>query len=261
MTLHNSKSKPRIIRDNSSLDRHYQSLVAGDVVVGRLRMVSSEEPLLLDLVERGVRLIPSAIAQLASRSKVLQARIFAEWMLEQTVAVHDTHQMLALLAAQASFGQGVITKHDRKNAGMGIHLWPSLEDVYNQSSLGVLPYPFVVQPFVAGARDIRVIIIGEFCEAYWRENPDGFRNNLHCGGESSPCLLDQGQRQLCEQVMERGKYPYAHLDLMVTPEGRTYLSEINLRGGIRGAAIGAEEYRLRIEAVHQQLVSPFEWEA
>lgn len=249
-----TKRKTTIITDNASLYRQYQSLGAGDVVVGRLRVLPSEESLLLDLVERGVRLVPSGIAQLASRSKVLQVRLFAEWMLDHTVAVHDTNQLLALLAERASFGQGVITKLDRKNAGMGIHLWPTLEDVYNQASLGQLPYPFVVQPFVAEARDIRVIIIGDFCEAYWRENPNGFRNNLHYGGQSRPCLLDRQQRLLCDQVMSRGKYPYAHLDLLVTPAGRTFLSEINLRGGIKGAAIGAAEYRQLLEARHRQLV-------
>ena len=50
--------------------------------------------------------------------------------------------------------------------------------------------------------------------------------------------------------MQRGKFPYAHLDLMVTGSGETYLSEINLRGGIKGAVITSQEYMEKIDAIH-----------
>ena len=66
--------------------------------------------------------------------------------------------------------------------------------------------------------------------------------------------LTAEQRTMCQQVMERGKFPYAHLDFMVTPVGETYLSEINLRGGIKGAKIHPDEYRNRLEQIHQQEV-------
>jgi hypothetical protein len=39
---------------------------------------------------------------------------------------------------------------------------------------------------------------------------------------------------------------------MVTADGESYLAEINLRGGIRGAAISPTDYRQQIEAIHQQ---------
>jgi ribosomal protein S6--L-glutamate ligase len=39
---------------------------------------------------------------------------------------------------------------------------------------------------------------------------------------------------------------------MVTPDNISYVAEINLRGGIRGAKISAEEYRTRVEAVHRK---------
>lgn len=37
---------------------------------------------------------------------------------------------------------------------------------------------------------------------------------------------------------------------MVTESGQTYLTEINLRGGIKGAIISPEKYRERVEAIH-----------
>ena len=53
--------------------------------------------------------------------------------------------------------------------------------------------------------------------------------------------------------MERGDFPYAHIDLMETPDKNLHLTEINLRGGLRGAQISSEEYRDRIAARNQQL--------
>jgi ribosomal protein S6--L-glutamate ligase len=41
--------------------------------------------------------------------------------------------------------------------------------------------------------------------------------------------------------MERGKFPYAHIDLLVTADGHSYLSEIALNGGLKGARIERED--------------------
>ena len=248
--------KPRqVITDNASLRKQYDTLRADDICVGRIRLRPSEEHLLLDLVERGVLFIPSALSQLASRSKTMQALLFAPYMLPETRAVHDQHDLLDAMGRFRKRGiDTVVTKQDRSNAGLGIHCWSSLEEVYNYASLKLLPYPFVIQPFYENCRDIRVIILGDYEEAYWRDNPYNFRNNLSLGGESTPADLTAEQRTMCQQVMERGKFPYAHLDFMVTPVGETYLSEINLRGGIKGAKIHPDEYRNRLEQIHQQEV-------
>ena len=226
-----------------------------DVVVGRLSLRPSEEHLLLDLVERGVRMIPAALPQLLSRSKTMQAELFSEWMPPRTCAIHDIHQ---LLDAMPLFGddEKIVTKLDRKNAGLGIYLWSTIEDVYTHASLSNLPFPFVVQPFHAKALDVRVIIIGDFVEAYERHNTSNFRKNLHCGGESRPWQLTPTQLEMCQQVMKRGKFPYAHIDLMITAE-KEYLLEINLRGGIRGAVIKAREYEKLIADMHQKISRDF----
>ena len=246
------KRQPQVITDNSTLFDRYHDLQAGDIVIGRGRLKPAEEPLLLDLVERGIRLFPAALSQLASRSKTLQAKLFAPLMVPHTVTVYDLHDLTRAISlyGRKSIGQ-VVTKHDRRNAGMGVHLWTSIEEVYTQASFGVMPLPFVLQPFYPDCRDIRVLMIGDYEEAYWRHNPDNFRNNLHCGGESRPCELTAAQHALCRQAMHRGRFPYAHIDIMVTADDVSYLAEINLRGGIRGAQIDAGEYGARVEAVHR----------
>jgi ribosomal protein S6--L-glutamate ligase len=245
-----------VIRDNATLRAQYNSLQAGDVVLGRLRLRESEEPILLDLTARGVHLIPSGLSQLASRSKTFQAALFSRFMLPHTKQIHALHDLIeAIPDYRKNSITEVITKLDRKNAGMGVHLWRSVEEVFNHASLGNLPFPFVLQPFEPDCRDIRVVFLGDYIEAYWRHNPYSFRNNLHQGGQSKPCELTKEQIKLCRQVMERGQFPYGHIDLLINEEGRCFLGEINLRGGIKGAKISQEKYLEKMEAIHQLLLT------
>lgn len=247
-----------VIRDNSAFRAQYNALQAGDVVVGRLRLQKTEESLLVDLSERGIHLIPSGLSQLLSRSKALQALVFAPDMLPFTRAIHSQHDLIETLADyQKNEITTVVTKLDRSNGGMGVHLWQSVEEVFTHASLGNLPYPFVLQPYEPDSRDIRVVFLGEYIEAYWRHNPHNFRNNLHHGGQSRFCELTKEQLDLCRQVMTRGRFPYGHIDLFITRTNRVYLGEINLRGGIRGASIMPEEYQARVEAIHQGLLDSY----
>ncbi|AGF77031.1 RimK-like protein [Desulfocapsa sulfexigens DSM 10523] len=246
---------PRVITSNREFPERLHTLSGGDIIACRLRLKYAEEHLLLDMLERGVQLIPSASSQLASRSKTFQARLFSHFMIPHTVVIYDIHGLLATVSLYGRHSIGkVILKHDRKNAGLGIHLFQDIEDVYTQAANNVLPYPFVLQPFVNNSRDIRVIILKDYIEAYERSNPDSFRNNLHCGGQAASVSLTKHQLALCRNVMERGSFPYAHLDLMITENSETYLAEINLRGGIRGAAIDPGSYQEKVKAIEETLL-------
>jgi glutathione synthase/RimK-type ligase-like ATP-grasp enzyme len=248
---------PTIIRDNQSLFSYYQQLKKNDIICGRIRLSVGEEHLLIDLLDRGIRLIPSATSQLASRSKTFQARIFSDFMLPGTLPIYDRH---ALLQASSTYQQRrytkVILKCDRKNAGLGVHVFSSIEYLYNQVCGGnAFSFPFVIQPFQTNSRDIRVIIFGDYIEAYERINPYNFRKNLHCGGQSVPYVLPENQLEMCRKVMRRGEFPYAHLDLMLTADGECRLMEINLKGGLRGARISSHDYRACLAAIHEKLVA------
>lgn len=243
----------RLIRNNDTLRRDYQELSAGDLVVGRMRLAPGEEYLLLDLEARGVRLFPTALAQALSRSKVMQTALLGPWMVPHSLAIHDLHTLHRAVASYQQAGIGrVVSKLDRANAGLGVLCWPSVEEVLNQVTLKTLPLPFVLQPFIEQSRDLRVIMLGNYQEAYQRHNPLGWRHNLHSGGGSEPWNLSEAQAEVCRQVMARGGFPYAHLDLLLPPDGGCYLGEINLRGGLRGASIDAETYRTRLAAIHHQ---------
>lgn len=249
----------RIYRDSSTLFDRYDALREGDVVIGRLRLKPGEENLLLDLQSRGIILMPSASAQLCSRSKVYQARILGRFMLPGTRAVYTRHGLLDLVSEYGRNGVAeVVCKLDRANGGLGILRFSSIEDVYNQAVLGSLCFPFVVQPFVARSRDIRVVLLGAYVEAYERSNPNNFRNNLHCGGESAPWEPDSIQLDLCRAIMERAGFAYAHIDLLIASDGTSYLNEINLRGGLKGASIDQQGYLNRVSSIHERFVAELE---
>lgn len=246
---------PRIIRDKATLLSQFDTLCRGDIVCGILPLKYGEEHLLFDLMARGIDFAPSATAQLASKSKAFQAVILKPWMVPATTVIYNYHQLLETTNTYNRKNiEKVVLKQDRKNAGMGILLYRSIEDIYTQAANGVLSYPFVIQPYVEQSRDIRVVILGDYIEAYSRFNPDNFRNNLHCGGSAKPCSISEEVRNFCAEVMVRSNFPYAHLDLMLTPEKEIYLAEINLRGGLRGANISSEECKSRRADIENSIV-------
>ncbi len=239
---------------NRTFFAHFAGLGPGDLFVGRLRLRRHEELLAVDLLHRGVGFYPSLLSQLLSRSKALQGRLLAQWMVPGTTVItdlHDLHRMAGETASpEGPDGQGWVTKLDRKDAGLGVHRWPEIEAVVNAATIGGLPLPFVVQPFVANATDTRVIVLGDYVEAYERSNDRNFRSNLHFGGKSRPVAATGAMLDLCRAVMERGGFPYAHVDLLTSPRGDLYLSEISLRGGLRGARIRPQEYQQRLAGLH-----------
>lgn len=246
---------PLVIRNNSTLLTSYQQLKEHDTICGRIRLAPGEEHVLIDLLQRGIRLIPSATAQLASRSKTFQARIFIDFMVPGTLPIYNHHGLLAATSfyRQHQYGQ-VILKRDRKNGGLGVHIFNHIEEVYNSVGMDSCPLPFVIQPYQRKFRDIRVIILDEYVEAYERVNPYNFRKNLHCGGDSRPYTLSELQLEFCRKSMRRGDFAYAHLDLMLTDTGNCYLMEINLRGGLKGSRMSGKEYQEKIEIIHERLI-------
>ncbi|HDZ75911.1 MAG TPA: hypothetical protein ENH42_00680 [Desulfobacteraceae bacterium] len=248
--------EPRIIHDNKTLFESFEELSAGDIVIGRVRLRPGEEHLLLDLVARGVVLFPSATSQLCSRSKVFQARLLGRFMIPGTAPVYDMHDMMCLVSEYGKQGvERVVCKIDRANGGLGVLLYSSIEEVYSQAVLGVLRFPFVAQPFQEECCDVRVVMLGDTVDAYQRHNPHNFRHNLHCGGTGSPWVLSAEQAEFCHKVMARSGFPYAHIDLLLSPAGDFRLTEINLRGGLRGARICQDDYDRAVEKIHAALVA------
>ena len=231
-----------IIRSNQELKSHYDRLEAGDTYVGRVSSKHLRQAILIDLLERGVCCLPSALSQVLNSSKVAQATILKKWMIPHTTAIHRRKDLIDSISAYARKSIGpVITKQDHKHCGHGVRRWDSIETLYNSVGFSDSSYPFVLQPYLDNFVDVRVIIVGDFVESYIRHNPYNFRSNLSGGGKSRPFPLETENQQFCRRIMERGKFPYAHIDLLKLDSGECYLSEISLNGGTKGARITRKE--------------------
>jgi len=206
---------------------------------------------LLDLAARGVLFFPSALSQLLSRSKAAQAEILSQFMVSGTFVAYALPDLTARLPE--FFGRGaVVSKRDQAHLGLGVSLWPSLEVLHSLAALQELPFPLVVQPFVEDARDLRVVVAGDYIEAYERVNHCGFRKNVFQGGSSRPAHLGPGELDFCGRVIARGQFPYAILDLLVSPAGSLYLSEISLKGGLTGSRLGQQGFRERLKRLEEE---------
>ncbi len=247
-----------IIRTNEEFRAKFYKLSSSDVIIGCLNIKPTEEYIFTDLLSRGVALFPSALSQQLTRSKCFQAAVFTKYMVPSTTVIRDKNDVLSAITAYNSLKiKKVITKQDRVNCGLGINLWPSIEDLYNNISFGHIKFPFVLQPFIENVLDVRIIILGDYIEAYWRKNNNNIRNNISRGGDSGIYNLSENELMLCKEIMQKGQFPYAHIDLMITPQNEIFFSEIALRGGIKGAQISPANYLKQIKKLEDLFIKSY----
>lgn len=245
-----------IIRSSRELKALFHDLGPGDIFIGMLAYKHLKQSVLIDLLERGVTCLPSPLSQNLNRSKVAQALIFKDWMAPHTSVITRRMDLIDTINQYNKHGiTAVVTKEDHLHCGHGIRRWQNIETLYSFMALSESSYPFLVQPFLDDLTDVRVIIAGEYTEAYVRYNPDNFRMNISSGGKSYPYDLNKEQVDFCLMAMERGKFPYAHLDLQIMENGKNYLSEIALNGGIKGARISRKELDQKKQEILEKLAN------
>ncbi len=245
-----------IARGREEIRGRLSELGPGDVAAGPLPSSFLAGPLAIDLAERGVRFVPSLLCQLLSRSKCAQAEILGGFMAPHTRAVRRRAELLQAVNDYARLGIGaVVSKQEGMHCGHGVRRWEDVEALYNAVALEPAAFPFVLQPFLPGVADVRVIVVGDYVEAYLRENPFHFRANLAAGGAGRPFPVDPAAERLCREAMARGRFPYAHLDLQLTPEGGCYLAEIALDAGAAAARIGRAELERRKREVLEREIA------
>lgn len=247
-----------LITNSKELMSMYEDLRSGDVYAGKPAAGGLNHFILIDLLERGVVCVPSPLSQVLNGSKVAQTLFLNRWMLPNTLVISRRKNLLDAVGLYNREKTGpVVTKEDRMHCGHGIRKWDSIETLYSFVSMSESSYPFILQPYVDGFTDLRVIIAGDYAEAYARDNPDNFRMNLASGGASRPVELDADKERFCRTAMERGKFPYAHIDVMAVPDGKYYLSEIALNGGIKGARIKRAELEQKKQAIAERLIREY----
>ena len=245
-----------IIRSSQELKERYQDLCSGDIFLGILSYKHIKQSILIDLMERGVSCFPSPLSQILNQSKTTQAVVLNKWMLPHTCVITRRRDLIETINTYTKLDIApVVTKEDHMHCGHGVRKWDTIETLYNYMALSESSYPFVIQPFLDNFTDVRVIIAGNYMEAYVRYNPDNFRMNIAMGGKNHPYEINTDLLNFCRTVMERGKFPYAHLDIHITDDGSYYLSEITLNGGTKGAKIRRKELDQKKQDVLERLVN------
>ena len=245
-----------IIRSSKELKERYHNLDSGDIFLGMLTFKHLKQSVLIDLLERGVLCFPSALSQTLNHSKAAQVIVLEKWMLPHTFVITRRVDLIDIINKYNRLGiASVITKEDHLHCGYGIRKWDTIETVYSFMALSESSYPFVIQPFLENFTDVRVIIAGDYVEAYVRHNPNNFRMNVSMGGKIYPYEVDKDMEEFCHVAMEQGKFPYAHMDLQLTDDGKYYLSEIALNGGLKGASISRKELDQKKQNVIENLAN------
>ncbi len=251
MKAADAPAPPVRISGVQALKEAYDRLGPGDVFIGAAPADPLRPAVLIDLLERGVRCVPSALSRMLNHSKAFQAMIFRKWMPPHTFIIRRRLDLLDAMNAFHRDGVGAaVTKEDHMHCGHGIRKWDNIESLYNHMAFAENARPFVVQEYMTGFRDVRAIIVGDYVEAYRRENPHNFRQNMAAGGQSAPFSLDPDAEAFCRAAMERGKFPYAHVDIFIMDSGERYLSEIALNGGMKGARIS----RPKLDGMKREIV-------
>lgn len=229
----------------------------GDIYIGPATQKALPPAVLAYLAHTGVRIMPNMLAQQLSASKCAQAIILKKFMIPLTMPIFRRHDILsAMIHFQSGGIREVVTKNEGMHCGHGVRRWRSLDDAYNQLGFETPFTPIVIQPFVKTFVDARLIFVGEeLLSAYMRENVGGFRKNLAVGGNSQPFRPKEDLIAFCQDVMKKAAFPFAHLDVMILPNGAMYLQEIALHGGVKGASITTPELDTRKEEYLNKLVS------
>jgi ribosomal protein S6--L-glutamate ligase len=245
-----------IIRSSKELKERYHNLDSGDIFLGMLTFKHLKQSVLIDLLERGVLCFPSALSQTLNHSKAAQVIVLKKWMLPHTFVITRRVDLIDIINKYNRLGiASVVTKEDSLHCGYGIRKWDTIETVYSFMAFSESSYPFVIQPFLEKFTDVRVIVAGDYAEAYARHNPNNFRMNVSMGGKNYPYEVGKDMEEFCRVIMDQGKFPYAHLDLLITDSGEYYLSEIALNGGIKGARIGRKELDRKKHEVIENLAA------
>ncbi|MBC2694217.1 MAG: hypothetical protein HF982_02875 [Desulfobacteraceae bacterium] len=231
-----------IIKSNRELKEHYHKLCSNDIFIGTISSRHMKSFMLIDLLERNINCLPSPLSQILNSSKAAQALILKNWILPYTYVITKRTELIETINRYNKNSIGpVVTKEDHMHCGYGIRRWDTIETLYSFMSQSKSSYPFVVQPFIENFTDLRVITVGDYTEGYTRHNPNNFRMNIAAGGKSHPYMLKKEEKDFCHAIIKRSRFPFAHIDIMITENGSHYLTEISLNGGIKGANISREE--------------------
>lgn len=243
-----------LLTSQRPLDEHDQQAVAS---AGAVLLPQAPRVDLHDLVRAHAKPhFPNMDIQLSLDGKVGNHRLFTRLGLDQP----QTAEFPDLKAAAKAWREGavpgngglpLVAKGASGGEGRNVFLAQNPEELLAlgprlETSCRRGPQGLVLQEFIdTNGRDVRVIFIGGWQDAFWRVAKDGeFRSNLSQDGR----IERQGNQtellaavELAEQLREAAHLDVAAVDLVVEPGGRPLLLEINFAFG-REAIGGTDRF-------------------
>ncbi len=180
----------------------------------------------------GKRIFPSLASYHLGHDKIEQTRAFL------TVAPANVPWTEILPATDASvefvletFDFPFVAKVARSSMGEGVFLIESRREFLDYVANNHILY---VQEYLPIQRDLRMVWVGnEVVSAYWREQTDGFHNNIARGGVVTFDAVPTAALELVTHVATALGIDHAGFDIAVVA-GHCYLLEFNVLFGLDG---------------------------
>lgn len=180
----------------------------------------------------GKRIFPSTASYHIGHNKIEQTRAFL------TVAPEHVPWTEILPSTESSVEQVLesfnfpfVAKVVRSSMGNGVFLIESRRAFLDYAAANEILY---VQEYLPIQRDLRVVWVGnEVVSAYWREQTDGFHNNVAQGGVVTFDVVPPAALELVSRVATALGIDHAGFDVAVVA-GHCYLLEFNVLFGLDG---------------------------
>ncbi len=203
-------------------------------------------------------------AVLRSRNKagVLARLASADLPVPRSVLISNPVDETTLEAVWHTFDGPIVIKPNSTTHGVGVARTTDLD-----SFLGIADYlelvhdfratgdkSFLVQEFIADARDVRVMVIdGAVVGAVERKiasdtSDTRWKHNVHRGAAARPCTIEEETHELVERVAAVMDIPLLGVDLLLTSDGPV-VSETNARPTIDDASKYVPDFYDRLAAL------------
>lgn len=178
------------------------------------------------------RIFPSVASYHIGHDKIEQTRAFLTVCpanLPQTEILPSCASSIEQVLEQFDFP--LVAKVARSSMGQGVFLIESRRELLDYAANNAVLY---IQEYLPITRDLRVVWIGnQVVTAYWREQTNGFHNNVAMGGVITFDRVPPAAIELVTHVATTLGIDHAGFDVAVVA-GHCYLLEMNVLFGLEG---------------------------
>jgi RimK family alpha-L-glutamate ligase len=203
-------------------------VVVREVPGGSLEQVIYRMDALHQLENSGVKLVnsPYAIEKMVDKYYALSLLSAAGLPIPETFLTENPSKAME---AFHRLGGDVILKPLFGSRGVGMVRLTDAETAgrtFRALQLG--GYIYYLQQFIEhDSRDLRVLVVGGKCMAAMQRISENWKTNLAAGGKAAPFTLTDEVRTASLIAAKTVGADYCGVDLLINPQGKIYLLEIN----------------------------------